>query len=679
MSFLQPALLLALPLLAIPIIVHLIHLRRYQSVPWAAMQFLLVASRMSSGYSRLRQWVVLALRALAIAALIFFMARPLASGVSGWLASDVSQLQILVLDRSPSMQQSVTGQGVTKLQAVLENYAKWSKTVGTGATVVFTSGQEAPMEIANANELVRDPRLQGNSLTTNLPSLVEKACRYIDQKGAARATIWIASDRRESDWRSESGEWTSMRSAVQEGSAEVRFQVLETHSELSNLAIQLEEAKLISGDDGNELSLSCRVVAPELESGAAQAKQSIPLEIRVGDANTIVNLDLVSGVGELKDFRIPVDNAPGKSVGWGAIRIPPDSNGADNIAYFAFEPPVPRKTLIISEDVAKLEAISLAAAISPDSMVQQSVQTIEPSQMATAVWDDVVFIVWHGPLPQGDEGTLVERFIDRGGQVLFLPPEVPAQQKFLGLQWSGWVQADVTGEAGELGLRIGPWRNDTVLLGNTQNGSAVPLGDVTVSRYCKMETTATELARLQDGANWLVRLDSVSETSSGAAYAMGSTTLAGDSNLASNGIALYIMVQRMIHEGAEKLGRQPNRLVDSTSSAWSDSTEMVLGDENVLSNRFFEHAGVYRVDSNPFAQNRRREEDLQVRISDQDLERIFDGLVWYRVDATLAETGLVQEVWRWFAWFMLIALFAESILSLPAKRVQAIRRTEAFT
>lgn len=456
MSFLQPVLLFALPLLAIPILVHLIHLRRYQSVPWAAMQFLLVASRMSSGYSRLRQWIVLALRALAIAALVFFMARPLASGVSGWLASDVSQLQILVLDRSPSMQQSVAERGVTKLQTVLENYANWSKTVGTGVTMVFTSGHEDPIELSSPSESVRDPRLQGNSLTTNLPALVEKACRYIDQKGAARATIWIASDRRESDWRSESGEWASMRSAVQEGSAEVRFQVLETHSELSNLAIQLDAAKLIAGEDGNELSISCRVVASQLESGTAQANQTIPLEIRIGDANTIVNLDLVSGVGELKGFRIPIDKAPEKAMGWGAIRIPPDSNEADNVAYFAFEPPLPRKTLIISEDFSKLEAISLAAAISSESSVQQSVQTIEPSQMAIAVWDEVVFVVWHGPLPQGDEGTLLERFIERGGQVLFLPPEVPTPQRFLGLQWSTWIEADGTGDPEATGLRIGP-------------------------------------------------------------------------------------------------------------------------------------------------------------------------------------------------------------------------------
>ncbi|MGB1709121.1 MAG: BatA domain-containing protein, partial [Rubripirellula sp.] len=41
MSFLQPAMLIALPLIALPIVIHLINQRRFQTVQWGAMQFLL--------------------------------------------------------------------------------------------------------------------------------------------------------------------------------------------------------------------------------------------------------------------------------------------------------------------------------------------------------------------------------------------------------------------------------------------------------------------------------------------------------------------------------------------------------------------------------------------------------------------------------------------------------------
>ncbi len=79
MSFLQPWLLLALPLISLPIIIHLINQWRYQTKRWGAMQFLLAANRMNRGYAKLRQYLILAMRVLALTGLIFAISRPLAS------------------------------------------------------------------------------------------------------------------------------------------------------------------------------------------------------------------------------------------------------------------------------------------------------------------------------------------------------------------------------------------------------------------------------------------------------------------------------------------------------------------------------------------------------------------------------------------------------------------------
>ena len=80
MSFLQPLMLWALPLASLPIIIHLINQRRFQTTRWGAMMFLLAANRMSRGYARLRQWLILLFRALAIVGLILAVGRPLSSG-----------------------------------------------------------------------------------------------------------------------------------------------------------------------------------------------------------------------------------------------------------------------------------------------------------------------------------------------------------------------------------------------------------------------------------------------------------------------------------------------------------------------------------------------------------------------------------------------------------------------
>jgi len=49
MSFLQPLMLAALPLVSLPLIIHLINQRRFQTVPWAAMMFLMTAKALSRG------------------------------------------------------------------------------------------------------------------------------------------------------------------------------------------------------------------------------------------------------------------------------------------------------------------------------------------------------------------------------------------------------------------------------------------------------------------------------------------------------------------------------------------------------------------------------------------------------------------------------------------------------
>lgn len=103
MSFLQPGLLIALPVVLLPIIIHLINQRRFQTVNWAAMQFLLAANRISQGYARIRRWLILAARAAAIAALIFAISRPLSSGWLGLAGGGRIDTAIILIDRSPSM------------------------------------------------------------------------------------------------------------------------------------------------------------------------------------------------------------------------------------------------------------------------------------------------------------------------------------------------------------------------------------------------------------------------------------------------------------------------------------------------------------------------------------------------------------------------------------------------
>ncbi len=132
MSFLQPMLLAALPLVALPIIIHLINQRRYQTVKWAAMMFLLAANRMSRGYARLRQWLIMAMRMAAIAGLIFAVSRPLSGGWLGLAAGGRADTTIILLDRSPSMQQVGSDARGSKLETGVRQLVADARDAGLG-------------------------------------------------------------------------------------------------------------------------------------------------------------------------------------------------------------------------------------------------------------------------------------------------------------------------------------------------------------------------------------------------------------------------------------------------------------------------------------------------------------------------------------------------------------------
>ena len=76
LAFLNPLLLWALPLAAVPVIIHILNRRRFQKVPWAAMEFLLKAMKRNRKRLRMEQWIVRALRVLAVLLLALLVARP---------------------------------------------------------------------------------------------------------------------------------------------------------------------------------------------------------------------------------------------------------------------------------------------------------------------------------------------------------------------------------------------------------------------------------------------------------------------------------------------------------------------------------------------------------------------------------------------------------------------------
>src|SRR5579863_2846102 len=98
MSFLGPVFLWGLPLVAIPIAIHLLHRRRQDVIRWGAMQFLIEGQSRRRKFWRLDDLLLMLLRAGLVLALVLALARPIVR--TSLLGSGSQREIVLVLDVS---------------------------------------------------------------------------------------------------------------------------------------------------------------------------------------------------------------------------------------------------------------------------------------------------------------------------------------------------------------------------------------------------------------------------------------------------------------------------------------------------------------------------------------------------------------------------------------------------
>ena len=98
-----PSLLWFLPLVGLPILIHLINVLRHQRVKWAAMEFLLQSQKRHRTWVMLKQLLLLLLRMAAVAAVVLMLAQPQIQNTLAGLVGGSKTHHIVLLDDSFSM------------------------------------------------------------------------------------------------------------------------------------------------------------------------------------------------------------------------------------------------------------------------------------------------------------------------------------------------------------------------------------------------------------------------------------------------------------------------------------------------------------------------------------------------------------------------------------------------
>jgi hypothetical protein len=214
MFFLNPWLLLGLGAVAVPIIIHLTGRRRYKTVSWAAMDFLLESHRETARRLKLYQLLLLAARVAILASLAVALARPTLSGES-WLASlgRGNQAVCIVIDSSYSMgyqpgDRTLFEEAVEMAKSIASGLSpsdSLSVILGSNRAEVVLQRESRPSAIKQALD-----ELAPSSQITDLYPAAREAVRLLTESSGMQRSLYILTDgcrnawrtERESDWRS---------------------------------------------------------------------------------------------------------------------------------------------------------------------------------------------------------------------------------------------------------------------------------------------------------------------------------------------------------------------------------------------------------------------------------------------------------------------------------------------
>jgi uncharacterized membrane protein YobD (UPF0266 family) len=101
--FLYPAFLVGLLAASLPILIHLLNRRKLQRIRFPAVRFILLSQKRISRSYRLRHWLLLALRTLAVIFLVLLLANPIFQTGAGLFAGGGPVALVLLVDNSLSM------------------------------------------------------------------------------------------------------------------------------------------------------------------------------------------------------------------------------------------------------------------------------------------------------------------------------------------------------------------------------------------------------------------------------------------------------------------------------------------------------------------------------------------------------------------------------------------------
>jgi hypothetical protein len=399
MSFLAPLFLAALAALAIPLVLHLTHRERKEPVRFPSLAFVQRIPFRTTERRRIRDWILLLLRAAAVALLVTAFARPfLARGGAGTDGAGAARAMAILLDRSASM-----GYG-----------DRWTRAVGAARDALRALGpaDEAMLILFDREPEVAVPatgdraRLEGalaaaraGGGTTRLATAVQLAGDLLEQSALPVRTVVLITDFQRTGW---------------DGTAQMRLPpgtTLEPVAvgddaprNLSVTAVALDR----SPTDGGRVTVTARV--------ANFGPEEVSVRARLGTGEQVLQESVTRvAAGDAAPVRFPaVALPPVPTPAW--VAVDHDGLPADDRRPFVLHPiPAIPVLLVEAAGTPSRDRVYLRRALELGQDPLVRVITRQGGPTAADLRGQAAVILSDAPFPAGEAGRALAGFVEAGG------------------------------------------------------------------------------------------------------------------------------------------------------------------------------------------------------------------------------------------------------------------------
>ena len=558
----KPYMLWALTALIIPVLIHLLQLRRYVEVKFSNVSFLDEVDKEAKSHQRLKHLLILLTRLVAVGALVLAFADPFIpfgdDENSEQLAHNIISLYV---DNSPSMQ--AIGENGNLLQTAkanaLEIVDQYSETDRfqiitnefNGSDARYLTKEECAEKIAS---------IKPSAIGRNVDMIISRTIDNISKAHNHNKSIYYLSDLQKSTH--DLGEQFTPDTSIN-----IHF-IPSFANERPNIWVDSAWFSSPIATVGKQAILNLR-----LKHNATSEVEGLNMRLDVnGERTAVGTYNIKPGLATDTVMRFSFDN-PGDY--HAKISIDDSPISFDNTYYLGYEIVSKIRVLQISNDIQSEDATSITRVCkSNDDAIEIENRRVLPDELELQNFD---FIISNGlNSPSNGYSNTLAKFVDGGGTVLIIPDtsEINPRAELL-MSDLGFGEEYVWDRSGEMNainsLNVEHPHFDGVF------SSTPPKMDLPKSSMALRYKASAEVERL--GSNWNGQnFLSKAQHGRGSSFLLGMPLGIKISNLTSH--ALFVpLVLRMVH-----------------TSRKSEANAITLGEENTITLREeFESGAAVRI------------------------------------------------------------------------------------